>query len=136
MYSKEIMEKRYLKRYCGYNGSLETLACKIFLLDKNAGVRPIGIREVIRRTLGCAVMKTFRRNLSEEKAGDLQLFPGQHVGYEVAIHAFNRIDWNIILPNIQIICSITTTYVINSYSQEATIFILGGEPTTSAEADT
>ena len=38
------------------------------------------------------------------------------------------------LHNIRIICSITTTYVINSYSQEARVFILGGEPITLAEA--
>ena len=37
---------------------------------------------------------------------------------------------------IQIICSITATYVINSYSQETRVFILSGEIITSAEANT
>ena len=40
------------------------------------------------------------------------------------------------LQSIQIICSITATYVINSYSQEARVFILSGESITSAEANT
>ena len=51
MYSKEIAAKKLcLKRYCGNDGSHGTfLARKLFLLDKNAEVRPIRIREVIRR---------------------------------------------------------------------------------------
>ena len=40
------------------------------------------------------------------------------------------------LQSIQIICSITETYVINSYSQEVRVFILSGESITSAEANT
>ena len=77
MYSKEFMAKKFcLKRYWRNDEWLETFwACKLFLLGKNAGVKPIGIGEVIRRILGCAVMKTFRRNIPE-KAGDLQLCPG------------------------------------------------------------
>ena len=131
VHSKEIMAKKLcLKRHCGNDGWLGTfIACKLFLLDKNAGVRPIWIREVIRRILGCAVMTTFGRNILE-KAGNLQLCPG-HVGYEAAVDAFNRINWFIMLHNIGIICSTTTTYVINSYSQEAWVFIIGGEPITS-----
>ena len=77
MYSKEFMAKKsFLKRYWRNHEWLQTFwACKFFLLGNNAGVKPIGIGEVIRRILGCAVMKTFRRNIPE-KTGDLQLCPG------------------------------------------------------------
>ena len=112
--------------------------------------------KVIRRILGGAVMKTFRRNILES-ASDLQLCAGQRAGCEAAIHAlssifseddsdaillvhtynaFNQINRNFILHNIRIICQIRATYVINSYSREARLFISGGEDTASAEGTT
>ena len=66
-----MAKKLCSKRYCGNDGSLEALlACKHTPLDKNPGVRPIGIGEVIRRILGRAVVRTFRKNILEN-AGDL-----------------------------------------------------------------
>ena len=134
-------KKLCLKRYCGNDGSLEAfLACKLIPLDKNPGVRPTGIGEVIRRILTRAVMTTLRRNILES-AGDLQLYAGQRVGCEAAVHAlssmfseddsdvillvdadnaFNRLNQNVMLDNIRIICPIIATHVINSYSREAT----------------
>ena len=50
-----------------------------------------------------------------------------------ADNAFNRINRNVILHNIRIICPIIATYVINSYSREARLFISGGEEITSTE---
>ena len=103
------------------------LACKLIPWDKNPGVRPIGIGEVIRRILGRADIRTFRRNIIE-CTGDLQLCAGQRAGCEAAEHAlspmfseddsdailsvdaynaFNRINRNVMLHNIRIICSIT-----------------------------
>ena len=54
------------------------LAWKLNPLDKNPGVWPIGIEEVIRRILGRAVMIIFRRNILES-AAYLQLCAGQHM---------------------------------------------------------
>ena len=101
-------------------------------------------------------MTTFRRNILES-AGDLQLCAGQRAGCEAAVHslsaifkendsdaillvdadnAFNRINRNVMLQNIRITCPIIGTYVINSYSREARLFISGGEEITSAEGTT
>ena len=98
-------------------------------------------------------MTIFRRNILES-AGDLQLCAGQLAGCEAVVHAlrsmfseddsdeillvdadnaFNRIDRNVILHNIRIICPIIATYVINSYGREARLFISGGKEITSAE---
>ena len=114
------------------------------------------IGDVIWRILGRTVITTFRRNILES-AGDLQLCTGQRAGCEAAIHAlssifseddsdtillvdadntFNRINRNGMLHNIRIICPIIATYVINSYSREARLFISGGEEITSAEGTT
>ena len=66
-----MAKKLCSKRYCGSDGSLGALlACKHAPLDKNPGVRPIGIGEVIRRIVGRAVVRTFRKNILES-AGDL-----------------------------------------------------------------
>ena len=82
-----MAKKLCLKRYCGNDGSLEAfLACKLIPLDKNPGVRPIGIGEIIRRIPDRAVMAAFRRNILES-AGDLQLCTGQRAGCEAAVHA-------------------------------------------------
>ena len=84
-----MAKKLCLKRYRGNNGSLEAfLACKLIPLDKNPGVRPTGIGEVIRRILGRAVMTTFRRNILE-RAGDLQLYAGHCAGCEAAVNALS-----------------------------------------------
>ena len=48
-------------------------------------------------------------------------------------NAFNRINRNVMLHNIRIICPIIATNVINSYSRETRLFISGGEEITSAE---
>ena len=71
------MEEKYcLKRYSGNDGSLEAFVTwKHIALDKNSGVRPIEVREVIIIILGRAIITTFRRNILES-AGDLQLCAG------------------------------------------------------------
>ena len=147
-----MAKKLCLKRYCGNDGSLEAfLACKLIPLDKNPR-----IGDVIRRILGRTVITTFRRNILES-AGDLQLCADQRAGCEAAIHAlssifseddsdaillvdadntFNRINRNVMLHNIRIRCPIIATYVINSYSREARLFISVGEEITSAEGST
>ena len=84
-----MAKKICLKRYCGNDGSLEAfLACKFFPLGKNPGARLIGIREIIRKTLGHAVMTTFRRNILES-ASDLQLFAGQLARSEATVYALS-----------------------------------------------
>ena len=83
------VKKLCLKRCCGNYGSLEAfLAFKLITLDKNPGVRPIRIGEVIRRILGRAIMITFRRNILES-AGDLEPCADQRAGCEAAVHALS-----------------------------------------------
>ena len=151
-----MSKKLCLKRYCGNDGSLEALACTLIPLNKNPGVRPIEIGKIKRRILGRAVMTTFRRNILQ-RAGDLQHCAGQCAGCETAAYilsstfseddgdvillvdannAFNRINQNVMIHNIRIICLIIATYVINSYSRQARLFISGGEEITSAEGTT
>ena len=62
------------------------LACRLIPLDKNPGLRPIGIGEVLRRLIGKAVTRVLRSDI-EAAAGTLQLCAGQKGGCEAAIHS-------------------------------------------------
>ena len=73
------------------NENVEALmACRLIPLDKNPGLRPIGIGEVLRRIIGKMVVSVLRSDL-QEGAGDLQLCAGQQSGCEVGIHAMSDI---------------------------------------------
>ena len=73
------------------NDSLSPIMANMLIpLDKNPGLRPIGIGEVLRRIIGKMVVKVLRPNLQED-AGDLQLCAGQRSGCEAGIHAMHEI---------------------------------------------
>lgn len=139
------------------NNSLSPLmANRLIPLDKNPGLRPIGIGEVLRRIVGKMVVKVLKPNLQED-AGDLQLCAGQESGCEAGIHAmhdifndekthgivqvdannaFNTINRNVFLHNINIICPEIATFVINCYQKPARLFVIGGIELSSEEGTT
>eukprot|EP00794_Sanderia_malayensis_P018637 gene18637-biopygen15703 len=145
------------RRFCCEDNSLEAfLACKLIPLDKNPGLRPIGVGEVLRRIIAKAVIRTFRSEIMDS-AGNFQLCAGQRAGCEAAVHAmkeifeddeceavllvdadnaFNRINRKVMLHNIRIVCPIIATYVINIYHQNARLFVMGGTEVSSQEGTT
>ena len=110
-------------------------ACRLIPLNKDPGVRPIGIGEVLRRIMGKAVMKIVKKDV-QNAAGPTQLCAGQQAGCEAAVHvitdnfeqdldcegvlqidasnAFNSLNRNVLLHNIKIICPEIANYVIIS----------------------
>ena len=66
------------------------LACKLLPLDKNPGIRPIGVGEVLRRIISKAITTVLRQDL-QSAAGGLQLCVGQEGGSEAGIHAMVQI---------------------------------------------
>ena len=131
-------------------------SCRLILRDKNRGIRPIGVGEVLRRTVG----KTFAGILKEEikdAAGPLQVCAGHSAGSEAAIHdmtqafveegrdgillidtsnAFNQRNRSVALHNIQITCKEISLYIINTYRSPSRLFICdGGEIITGARYD-
>ena len=58
------------------------LACRLIALNKNPGVRPIGVREVPRRILSKAILFGIK-----SAAGSNQLCGGQIAGIESAVHS-------------------------------------------------
>ena len=136
------------------DGSLEPLlSCRLIPLDKNPGVRPIAIGEVLRRLIGKSVVTVLKPNVLQS-VGDLQLCGGQKSGCEAAVHAmrilskeadcdgillvdadnaFNRINRRVMIHNVQIICPEIATFIGNTYSSNSRLSITGGYEINSSE---
>ena len=130
-------------------------ACRLIPLDKNPGVRPIGICEVSRRIIGKAVLSIVNPEI-QRAAGSLQLCAGQPCGIEAAIHAmrsiyedpdtdgvllvdarnaFNCLNRAAALRNIRWICPEIATILTNIYRAPAELFV-GGDTLYSSEGTT
>ncbi len=51
------------------------LSCRMVPLDKNPGLRPIGVAEVLRRVMGKVFMSVVKNNV-QEVAGPMQVCAG------------------------------------------------------------
>ena len=124
-------------------------ACRLILLDKKPGLRPIGVGEILRRIAGKVIMMTFKKDITYA-AGPLQLSTGQEAGTEAATHAVQDIFANedteaVLLIDAEnafnsinrkvmnFICPIITTYITNYYITPARLFIIGGGKILSQE---
>ena len=137
-------------------GVTALVACRLIPLDKDPGLRPIGIGEVLRRIMGKMVVYILKPDL-QEGAGELQMCVGQQGGCEAGVHsmadmfneeethgviqvdannAFNVINRKVFLHNIQIICPSISTYIRNCYLKPARLFVVGGIEIASEEGTT
>ena len=124
-------------------------------IDKCPGVRPVGIGETVRRIIGRAILSVLKENILEA-AGPLQLCAGQEAGCEAAIHAirqlfqsneneaailvdasnaFNSLNRQNALRNIQHLCPSLATVLINTYREDVPLHI-DGETLLSEEGTT
>ena len=132
------------------------LACRLIPLDKNLGLRPIGVGEVLRRIAGKVVMKVVKEDI-KKAAGCLQLCAGQEAGCEAAIHAMHRIfesneteailmvdaenpfdsiNRKALLHNIEYLSPVIATYIYNCYVISVRLFIIDGKELRSREGTT
>ena len=132
------------------------LACRLIPLNKNPGLRPIGVGEILRRIAGKVVMGVVKEDVTRA-AGALQLCSGQDEGSEAAIHAmhdifedneteavllvdaanaFNSINRKALLHNIDILCPAISIYIYNCYVVPARLFIISGKEIRSTEGTT
>ena len=65
------------------------MSCRLTALDKNPGVCPIGICEVVRRNIAKAILSVTNEDI-QDAAGSLQLCGSQKAGTEAAVHAMNQ----------------------------------------------
>ena len=132
------------------------LACRLIPLDKNPGLRPIGVGEILRRIAGKAVVSVVREDILNS-VGSLQVCAGHDAGCEAAVHAmqrifneedteavllidasnaFNSVNRNVFLHNVTVVCPTIATYVKNCYTKSSRLFVIGGHELTSSEGTT
>ena len=132
------------------------IACNLIPLNKNPGVRPIGVGETLRRIIGKAIGWVLKNDI-QEAAGPLQVATGLESGAEAAIHAmkeifeddnceavilvdasnaFNSLNRQVALHNIQYICPQFATILINTYRNHSRLIINNEKEILSQEGTT
>ena len=131
-------------------------SCRLIPLDKNPGIRSIGVGEVLRRIVGKTVSGFLKEEI-REAASPLHVCAGHNAGAEAAIHAmsqvfeeegtdgillidasnaFKQMNRSAASHSIQITCKEMAHYVINTYRSPSRPFICGGGETLSQEGTT
>ena len=123
------------------------LSKQLLALDKKPGIRPIGVGECLRRVIGKTVTRKFK-SLLTETARPLQLAAGHLSGSEAAVHgaralfednetdcillvdaenAFKKLNRQVALHNIQVLCPIVPKFAINLYRRANRLFTCNNE---------
>ena len=121
------------------------LASRLIALNKNPGVRPIGIGDTARRFIAKAVLSVLKQDILDV-TGSIQLCAGQPAGIEAGIHAvrssfqddnveaillvdatnaFNSLNRFAALHNIRRLCPSLATILINTYRDPIDLFVDG-----------
>ena len=132
------------------------VASRLNPLDKNPGIRPIGVGEVLRRIIGKVISRHSNSEI-KEAAGPRQTCANHGEGAEAAIHAmrqmsesddtdavllidatnaFNCMNRSVAPHNIRITCPIISKYLINTYRHPSKLFVAGGGVILSKEGTT
>ena len=132
------------------------VSCRLIPLDKNPDVRPIAVREILRRIMSKYTGWVLKEDI-RFAAGPLQTATGLQSGAETAIHsmrcmfednrtdavilvdarnAFNSLNHQAALRNIQVIYPQIATILVNTYRRSAHLIILGASDIYSIEGTT
>ena len=69
--------------------TIETfLSCRLISLDKNPGLRPIGVGKVLRRITGKVIVSVLKNDVIDY-TGSLQVCAGQEARIEAAVYSLN-----------------------------------------------
>ena len=144
-HSLALTAKRLCTEFIDPSITAPLTACCLIALDKNPGMRPIGIGDTARRIIAKAILIIIRQDILEA-AGSLQLCVGQISGAEAAVHsvrtlfqrdeteatllidannAFNSLNRQTALQNIQRLCPSLATVLINTYRAPSELYIDG-----------
>ncbi len=123
------------------------LESRLVSLDKNPGLRPIGIGEVLRRIIGKCVVQILKSDIMEA-CGTLQTCSGIDSGIEASIHAmadrfaekecqglllvdasnaFNSVNREKALDTVALFCPVFHQYLKNTYQAPNKLFISGSD---------
>ena len=128
----------------------------LYKMDKNPGVRPIGVGEVLCRIEGKCIGWVLKEDI-QNTAGPLQTATGLQSREEAAIHstqcmfeddrtdavilvdarnAFSSLNRQAALQDIRVICPEIATILVNAYRRPARLIILGASDIYSLEGAT
>ena len=149
------LTRRICTEYVDPKGLTPLLASRLIALDKNPGVRPIGVGEVLRRMVAKAALRITSSDILNA-AGSFQLCSGHASGCEAGIHAmteiqsddqaeavllvdvsnaFNSLNREAAMRNVQALCPSLAKIVVNTYRDSTPLFI-DGETILSQEGTT
>ena len=132
------------------------LFCRLIPLDKNPGLRPIGVEEVLKRIVGKVIVSTLWDYIITS-VGPLQVCAGQEHGCEAVVHAmskmykeehykalllagaanaFNSVNIKVFLHNINVVCPSISIYLENCYTLPSSLFIIGRTEIQSSDETT
>ena len=137
--------RRISTTFVDQSGLAAFIACRLIPLDKQPGVRPIGISETVRRIISKAILKVTKADI-QNAVGSLQLCAGHDAGCKAAVHtmrkifecentegvllvdasnAFNQLNRNTTLLNVQVLCPSLAPALINIYRNHAELYVAG-----------
>ena len=120
--------------YVDPGGIQAYVACRLIPLNKNPGVRPIGVAEVLRRIVDKVVIWVVGLCAGHEAGAEAvvhamsSIFPDDQTEAVIlgdAENAFNNLNRRVALLNIAVLCPAIATVSINSYRGDAPLFVGG-----------
>lgn len=111
------MARRICSSYNGPEGLTSFVACCLIALDKDPGVKPIGIGEALRKIIGKAVA-TIASDDIHNVVGTQQICAGQISGSEAGVHAMRVIKDE---PDSEAILMVDASNAFNSLNREAAL---------------
>ena len=140
----------FIKKICTEKVSAVSIkafvACRLIPLDKNPGLRPMEVGEILHRITRKVIVSVLKKKVASS-AGPLQVCAGQEAGSEAAIHAmekifkeesteavllvdeenaFNSVNRKVFLQNNSILCPALSLFVTNCYATPARLFVIDG----------
>ena len=137
------------RKLCSYHddplGISALTACRLIVLDKCPGVRPIRVGETLRRLIAKAILRVTHDDILKA-LGSIQLCAGQEAACEAGINAmrnlfeddgveamlmvdasnaFNSLNREAALRNIRIYCPVLAPMLTNTYRTPSRLFIDG-----------
>ena len=93
------------------------VACHLIALNKDPGVRPIGIGETCRRIISKAILSILGQDVIEA-AGPIQLCTGLDGGCEAAVHSLRQLFAD---ANTEAVLLVDATNAFNSFNRAAVL---------------
>ena len=143
--SLATVARRLCSEYVDPESVEPLLACRLIALNKNPGVRPIGVGDVARRIIAKAIIQLAKEDI-QHACGCQQLCGGQMSGIEAGVHAtremfeedeeqamllvdasnaFNSLNRQVALHNIRRTCPTIARVLINTYRNSTELFVDG-----------